>query len=338
MTPPVAAAAGARKGPLPMFDLAGQRVFVAGHRGMVGTALVRRLAQDPVTVLTVPRREVDLTCQAAVERWVADHRPTVVIIAAAKVGGIHANATWPAAFLYDNLMIAANLVHAAHRHGVAKLLFLGSSCIYPRAAAQPITEDQLLTGPLEPTNQWYAVAKIAGVKLCQAYRRQHGADFISAMPTNLYGPHDNYHPLDSHVPAALIRRCHEAKRARAPEVAVWGTGRPTREFLYVDDLADASVHLLKHYSDPEPVNIGTGEEISIADFAALVRDVVGYSGRLTFDTGRPDGMPRKRLDVSRLTALGWRAATPLRTGLERAYAWFCDAERAGTLPERGHDP
>jgi GDP-L-fucose synthase len=245
-----------------------------------------------------------------------------VFLAAAKVGGIHANDSYPADFISDNLAIALNVIRGAHRNGVRKLLFMGSSCIYPRLAPQPMTEDMLLSGPLEPTNQWYAIAKIAGIKLCQAYRRQHGADFVSVMPTNLYGPGDNYHPDDSHVPAALIRRFHEAKIAGLPSVTVWGTGRPRREFLAVDDLADACVFVMKHYSGDEFVNVGTGEDVTIAEFAQLVAEVVGYGGSLSFDASRPDGTPRKLLDVSKLSALGWRARTPLREGLKIAYADF----------------
>jgi GDP-L-fucose synthase len=246
-----------------------------------------------------------------------------VFLAAARVGGISANSSYPAAFIGDNLAIALNVIRAAHATGVKKLLFLGSSCIYPRLATQPITEEQLLAGPLEPTNEWYAVAKIAGIKLCEAYRRQYGADFISVMPTNLYGPGDNYHPEDSHVPAALIRRFHEAKISGAPSVAVWGTGTPRREFLAADDLADACVFVMKHYSGDGFLNVGTGEDVTIADFARLVAEVVEYPGKLVFDTARPDGTPRKLLDVSKLAALGWRAQTPLRDGLKAAYADFC---------------
>ncbi|WP_035691837.1 GDP-L-fucose synthase [Azospirillum halopraeferens] len=304
------------------FVLTGRRVWVAGHRGMVGSAIVRRLEADGAAVLTAERRDLDLTRQADVEAWLDRHRPDVVVVAAAKVGGIHANATYPVDFLRDNLAIETNIIHGAHLADVGKLLFLGSSCIYPRLAPQPMTEDALLTGPLEPTNEWYAIAKIAGIKLCQAYRRQYGRDFVAVMPTNLYGPGDNYHPTDSHVPAALIRRFHEAKTAGAAEVTVWGTGRPLREFLYVDDLADACAFVLRHHSGEAFLNVGTGEEIAIGAFAETVAEVVGYRGRIVYDTGRPDGAPRKRLDVSRLAALGWRARTPLRDGLALAYADF----------------
>ncbi|MGC2855612.1 GDP-L-fucose synthase [Novispirillum sp. DQ9] len=313
------------------FSLDGKRVWVAGHRGMVGAAVARRLEREPCEILTAGREVVDLTRQADVESWMADHRPEVVVLAAARVGGIHANDTYPAQFLHDNLAIELNVIEAARRVGVEKLLFLGSSCIYPREAAQPITEDALLTGPLEPTNEWYAIAKIAGVKLCQAYRKQYGCDFISAMPTNLFGPGDNFHPANSHVPAALLRRFHEARATGADSVTVWGTGQPRREFLWVDDLADACVTLLERYSDAAPVNVGTGRDLPIADFAAAVARTVGYTGRLEFDTSRPDGTPRKVLDVSCLAALGWTAPTTLEDGLKRYYAWFLD--NIGTLRE-----
>jgi GDP-L-fucose synthase len=305
-----------------LFELRGRRVFVAGHRGMVGSAIVRRLKSEDATVLTAERDRLDLTDRAGLDGWLAQAKPDAVFLAAAKVGGIHANGTYPADFIADNLAIALNVIRGAHLRGVKKLLFLGSSCIYPKLAAQPMTEDMLLTGPLEPTNQWYAVAKIAGIKLCEAYRRQHGADFVSVMPTNLYGPGDNYHSEDSHVPAALIRRFHEAKVAKSASVTVWGTGTPRREFLAVDDFADACVFVMKHYSGDEFVNVGTGEDITIAEFARVVAEVVGYSGALSFDTSRPDGAPRKLLDVSKLSALGWRAKTPLRDGLAVTYADF----------------
>ena len=301
------------------FDLKGKRVFVAGHKGMVGSALVRRLASEGVELLTVGRSEVDLCDQRAVFDWFGKNRPDAVFLAAAKVGGIVANDTLRAEFLYDNLIIAANVIHAAHLNGAEKLLFLGSSCIYPRLAAQPLREDSMLTGPLEPTNEPYAIAKIAGIKMVEAYRRQYGADFISVMPTNLFGPGDNYHPEHSHVVAALIRRFHEAKLSGAENVVVWGTGTPRREFLYVDDLADACVHLMKNYSSGELINIGTGEDITIADFARVVAGVVGYTGTVRFDASRPDGTPRKLLDVSRLASLGWRARISLEDGIELAY-------------------
>ena len=302
-----------------LFCLKGLRVFVAGHRGMVGAALVRRLSVEQCTILTIDRRDLDLTRQQAIERYLDDTKPDVVIVAAAKVGGIVANDTFPVDFLSDNLIIAQNLINASHRSGVRKLLFLGSSCVYPRLTPQPIREEMLLSGPLEPTNQWYAIAKIAGIKLCQAYRRQYGADFIAVMPTNLYGPGDNYNPEHSHVPAALMHRIHEAKLAAVPTVMIWGTGTPRREFLFVEDLADACVFVLKHYSHEEIINIGTGEDISIASFAKLIAEIVGYQGTFVFDHSKPDGTPRKLLDVSKLAALGWRARTDLRTGLAATY-------------------
>ena len=301
------------------FELKGKTVFVAGHGGMVGAALMRRLAQEEVKLLTVTRSEVDLRDQAAVNSWFAGKRPQAVFLAAAKVGGIAANDALRGEFLYDNLMIAANVIHAAHVNGVEKLMFLGSSCIYPRLAPQPLREDSMLTGPLEPTNEPYAIAKIAGIKLVEAYRSQFGSDFINVMPTNLYGPGDNYHPEYSHVVAALIRRFHEAKLSGAANVVVWGTGAPRREFLYVDDLADACVHLMKAYSSDELVNIGTGEDITIAVFARVVAATVGYAGGISFDTSRQDGTPRKLLDVSRLAKLGWRARTSLEDGIKLAY-------------------
>jgi GDP-L-fucose synthase len=301
------------------FDMKGKRVFVAGHRGMVGAALLRRLAREDVELLSVDRREVDLRDQAAVSGWFAAKRPQVVFMAAAKVGGIVANDTLRAEFIYDNLIIAANVIQTAHVNGVEKLMFLGSSCIYPKLAPQPLREDSILTGPLEPTNEPYAIAKIAGVKMVEAYRSQYGSDFINVMPTNLYGPGDNYHPEYSHVVAALIRRFHEAKLSGAPELAVWGTGTPRREFLYVDDMADACVHLMKTYSGDELVNVGTGEDITIAEFARVVARTVGYAGAISFDPSRPDGTPRKLLDVSRLAKLGWKASTSLEDGIRLAY-------------------
>jgi GDP-L-fucose synthase len=304
------------------FELKGKTVYVAGHRGMVGSALVRRLAQENVELLTVGRREVDLRDQAAVFKWFAEKKPQVVFLAAAKVGGIVANNTLRAEFLYDNLAIAANVIQAAHLNRAEKLMFLGSSCIYPKLAPQPLREDAMLTGPLEPTNEPYAIAKIAGIKMVEVYRSQYACDFINVMPTNLYGPRDNYHPEYSHVVAALIRRFHEAKLSGASNVVVWGTGTPRREFLYVDDLADACLHLMKTYSHDELVNIGTGEDITIADFARVVADAVGYKGAISYDTSRPDGTPRKLLDVSRLAKLGWRAWTSLEDGIRLAYAAY----------------
>jgi GDP-L-fucose synthase len=305
-----------------LFDFRAKRVYVAGHRGMVGSAIVRRLKSEECDILTVDRGELDLTRQEQTERWIGSAKPDTVIVAAAKVGGIAFNNAYPVDFLAENLSIALNVIRASHAAGVKKLLFLGSSCIYPRLAPQPMSEDLLLTGALEPTNEWYAVAKIAGIKLVEAYRRQCGADFISVMPTNLYGPGDNYHPEHSHVPAALIRRSHEAKLAGMPTMTVWGTGRPRREFLAVDDLADACVFVMKHYSADGFLNVGTGQDITIAEFAQLVADVVGYRGRLMFDTSRPDGVPQKLLNVSKLMRLGWRAKTPLREGIAATYADF----------------
>jgi GDP-L-fucose synthase len=301
------------------FDLKGKTVFVAGHKGMVGGALVRRLAREDIELLTVGRSEVDLCDQAAVFDWFTRKRPQAVFLAAAKVGGIVANNTLRGEFIYDNLIMSANLIHAAHVNGAEKLMFLGSSCIYPRLAPQPLREDSMLTGPLEVTNEPYAIAKIAGIKMVEAYRSQYGCDFINVMPTNLYGPGDNYHPEHSHVVAALIRRFHEAKVSGLSNVVVWGTGSPRREFLYVDDLADACIHLMKIYSSGELVNIGTGQDITIAEFAHLVATVVGYSGAIGFDPSRPDGTPRKLLDVSRLARLGWRARTSLEDGIRLAY-------------------
>jgi GDP-L-fucose synthase len=304
------------------FDLRGKRIFVAGHRGMAGSAIARRLASEDCEILIVPRDKVDLRNQDQTEAFIQGAKPDAVFLAAARVGGIHANNTFPADFIADNLAIELNVMRAALGNGVAKLLFLGSSCIYPRNATQPMTEEALLTGALEPTNEWYAVAKIAGIKLAQAYRRQHGADFVSVMPTNLYGPGDNYHPENSHVPAALIRRFHEAKLAGRASVEVWGTGTPRREFLCVDDLADACVFVMKQYSDEDFLNIGTGEDISIGEFAKVVSDTVGYRGLIHFDTSRPDGTPRKLLDVSKIADLGWKANIPLQEGLKAAYADF----------------
>jgi GDP-L-fucose synthase len=304
------------------FHLRGKRVWVAGHRGMVGSAIVRRLAGEDCECVVASSKQLDLRRQSDVEAWVAAEKPDAVFVAAAMVGGIVANNTRPVDFLQDNLAIETNVIAAAHRSGVRKLLFLSSSCAYPRLAPQPMTEDALLTGPLEPTNQWYAVAKIAGMKLVEAYRRQYRADFISVMPTNLYGPGDNYDPEHSHVPAALIRRFHEAKMTGAPQVVVWGSGAPRREFLAADDLADACVFLMTAYSGDQAVNVGTGADISIAEFAGVVASVVGYSGRIVFDRSRPDGAPQKLLDVSRMTKLGWMARTPLREGLAQAYSDF----------------
>ena len=311
-----------------LFPLAGRRIFVAGHRGMVGSAIVRRLAGEGCEILTVGRGQVDLRRQQPTEDWIAAERPDAIIVAAATVGGILANASRPADFIYDNLAIETNLVHAAHQARVKKLLFLGSSCIYPKFATQPMAEDALLTGALEPTNEWYAIAKIAGIKLCQAYRKQHGDDFISAMPTNLYGPGDNFDLASSHVVPALIRKIEEARLAGAPQVEIWGSGTPRREFLYVDDLADACVFLLKRYSGHEHVNVGTGTDLTIRELAATIARVVGYRGSFTYDSSKPDGTPRKLLDVSRLSALGWQASTSLEAGLKQSYDWFSANRRA----------
>jgi GDP-L-fucose synthase len=312
--------------PEPLFDLAGRRVWVAGHGGMVGGALVRRLADEGCELLTVGRGELDLRDRAATASWVARNKPQAVFVAAAKVGGILANDNRPAEFIGDNLAIESSVVHSAWANGVEKLLFLGSSCIYPRDAAQPMAEDALLTGPLEPTNQWYAIAKIAGIMLCQAYRRQYGCDFISAMPTNLYGPGDNFDLESSHVMPALIRKCHEAKVAGRDSVEIWGTGRPRREFLYVDDLADALVHLMRNYSDDGHINVGTGTDVTIRELAETVAEVVGFEGGFAYDSTKPDGTPRKLLDVSRLSALGWQAKTALCDGLAETYDWFLDQQ------------
>jgi GDP-L-fucose synthase len=312
-----------------VFPLAGKRIWVAGHRGMVGSALVRRLAREDCEVLTVARTEVDLRRQAETEAWMAEARPDAVILAAARVGGIAANDAYPGEFLHDNLAIQTNVIEGARRIGVAKLLFLGSSCIYPKLAPQPIPEEALLTGPLEPTNAWYAIAKIAGLKLCQAYRRQYRCDFISAMPTNLYGPDDNFDLEASHVLPALIRKAYEAKAEKRPELVVWGSGAPQREFLHVDDCADALVHLLKTYSDESHINVGSGQEVSIAELAELVTQAAGFAGAVVYDRSRPDGTPRKRLDVSRLTALGWTPKIDLATGVAETCRWYAASRDVG---------
>jgi GDP-L-fucose synthase len=305
------------------FDFTNRRVFVAGHRGMVGSAIVRRLESENCEILTAARSELDLLDPAAVADWLGRNKPDVVIIAAAKVGGILANDSYPADFLYENMMIAANLVHASHRAGVDRLLFLGSSCIYPKWAEQPIKEESLLTGPLEPTNEWYAIAKIAGIKLCQAYRKQYGRDYISAMPTNLYGPGDNFDLNSSHVLPALMRKAHEAKLTGSDSMTLWGTGTPRREFLHADDCADACVHLLRHYSGEAQVNVGSGSDVTIVELAQNICDAVGFKGRLDFDTSKPDGTMRKLMDNSHLAALGWAPSISLEVGIRRTYEWFC---------------
>jgi GDP-L-fucose synthase len=299
------------------------RIYVAGHRGLVGSALWRELtAQGCENLIGLTRDELDLLDAAAVERFYARERPEYVFVAAARVGGIRANDEQPASFLFENLQIQNHLIHGAWRAGVRKLLFLGSSCIYPKLAPQPLKEEYLLTGPLEPTNEWYALAKIAGIKLCQAFRRQHGCDFISAMPTNMYGPNDNYHPEHSHVLPALIRRFHEAKTQGAPSVTCWGTGTPRREFLHADDLASACVFLMRHYSEENFINIGSGSDLTIRELAALVAKVVGYSGEVRWDPSKPDGTPRKLMDSSRLFALGWKPQIELEQGIALAYQDF----------------
>lgn len=305
------------------FDLTGKRIWVAGHRGMVGSALVRRLRHEPCDILTVASDELDLRRQSATEAWIDANGPDAIVIAAARVGGIVANSTHPAAFIYDNLAIATNIIEGARRAGVEKLLYLGSSCMYPREASQPMRETVLLSGPLEPTNEPYAIAKIAGLKLAESYHREHGCRFITVVPPNLYGPNDNYHPESSHVLAALIRRFHLAKIDGAPSVTIWGTGLPTREFLHVDDLADACVLLLRRYEDPELINVGSGEEISIRDLASLVADIVGYTGTIETDLTKPDGTPRKLMDSSRMASFGWRPSIGLIPGIEASYrAWL----------------
>jgi GDP-L-fucose synthase len=304
------------------YPLQGRRIWVAGHTGMVGSAIVRRLAGEGCEVLTAGRADCDLRRQSQVEAWIDFCRPDAIVLAAARVGGIHANDIYPADFIYENLIIEANVVQAAHQAGVGRLLLLGSSCIYPKAAPQPITEDALLTGPLEETNQWYAVAKIAGVKLVQAYRRQHGRDYISAMPTNLYGAGDNYDLVTSHVMGALIRKVHEAKTQGQTALAVWGSGRPRREFLHVDDAADALVHLLKTYSGEDPINVGSGLDVTIDELAATICKVIGFDGGLVHDPGKPDGVNGKLMSVARLRAMGWAPRISLEDGIARAYADF----------------
>ena len=316
------------------FELRNKRIYVAGHRGLVGSALVRRLAQEDCHILTAGRDALDLRDQRAVDCWFDHNRPDAVFLAAARVGGIHANATQPGGFLYDNLALETNVIEAARKSGVAKLVFFGSSCIYPRLASQPMPESCLLSGPLEPTNQWYAIAKIAGLKLCEAYRRQYGCDFVSVMPTNLYGPGDNFDPMASHVLAALITKIDDAVRLGRDTVEVWGTGRPRREFLHVDDLADAAVFVMRNWSEDEHINIGTGCDISVAELAELIARAVGFDGRFVFDPSKPDGTPRKLLDVTKLSALGWHYRIDLETGIRQTYEWYQNAKSEGLLRNR----
>ncbi len=306
------------------FELAGRRVWVAGHRGMAGSAIVRRLAIENCEVITATHRELDLRKQEDVNAWMAERRIDAVFMAAATVGGILANSTRPAEFIYDNLAMGINVIEGARQCGVEKLLFLGSSCIYPRTALQPMREEMLMTGPLEPTNEWYAIAKIAGMKLCQAYRRQYGCDFVSVMPTNLYGPADRYDAQRGHVVAALIIKIHAAKMANSPTVELWGSGAPKREFLFSEDLADACIFVMKNYSDEMFLNVGTGQEMTILQLAQSIARVVGWKGEFTFDRTKPDGMPRKVMDVSRLAELGWRAYTEFETGMHETYRWYVE--------------
>lgn len=321
----------------PTYPLAGKRVWVAGHNGMVGAAILRRLTLEDCELATVERNRLDLRDQAATRAWLDDARPHAVFVAAARVGGIMANDSRPGEFLYDNLMIETNIIEGARRAGVEKLLFLGSSCIYPKFAAQPIVEEALLTGALEPTNEWYAIAKIAGLKLCQAYRRQYGCDFISAMPTNLYGPGDNFDLTTSHVIPALMRKAHEAKADGAEKLVVWGSGEPRREFLHVDDCADACVFLMKNYSAEQHINVGSGADLTIGELARLICEIVGFDGAIEFDRSKPDGTPRKLMAAGKLRALGWKAGISLRRGLAATYQWYlqqrsCEAPRDAATP------
>jgi GDP-L-fucose synthase len=317
------------------FSLAGRRVWVAGHRGMAGSAIARRLERESCEILTATRSELDLLRQADVEAWMADRKIDAVFLAAATVGGILANSTRPVDFLYNNLAIETNVIHSAWRTGVKKLLFLGSSCIYPRMAPQPMREEDLLTGALEPTNEWYAIAKIAGIKMCQAYRRQYGCDFVSVMPTNLYGAGDRYDAEGGHVVAALIMKLHAAKVAGSSTVELWGTGKPKREFLFSDDLADACIFVMKNYSGEMFLNVGTGRDMSILELAETIARIAGWNGTFTFNTSKPDGPPRKVMDVSRLAALGWTAPTDLETGMKQAYEWYIANVASTESPVRG---
>ncbi len=310
--------------PEPKYALEGKRIWVAGHRGMVGSALLRRLQQESCTILTAPRKELDLTRQSEVENWLLSNKPDAIIIAAARVGGIHANNIYPAEFIYQNLMIEANIIHAAHIANVEKLLFLGSSCIYPKFANQPIAENELLTAELEPTNEPYAIAKIAGIKLCQAYRKQYNCDFISAMPTNLYGPGDNFNLETSHVIPALIRKAHEARQANEKSIKIWGSGTPRREFMHVDDLADALIFLTKYYSESQHINVGSGKDISILELATLINQTIGFTGEIILDTTKPDGTPKKLMLNDKLGKLGWKPNISLEEGLGHTYNWFTE--------------
>lgn len=313
------------------YNLAGKRVWVAGHRGMVGSAVVRRLASENCEVLTVGRQELDLIDQAAVNAWMEKTRPDAIVLAAAKVGGIHANNSMPAEFLHDNIVLQTNVIHAAYKCGVEKLLFLGSSCIYPKEAPQPIKEEYLLTGPLEPTNEWYAIAKIAGIKMCQAYRKQYGVDFISAQPTNLYGPGDNFDLSSSHVMPALMRKAHEAKMHGAGEITVWGTGTPRREFLHVDDCADALVFLLQNYTGEDHVNVGSGADGTILELTKLVCDIVGFKGEIIHDLSKPDGTPRKLMSADMLRGMGWAPKIEMENGIRSTYEWYLEHIEQVTL-------
>jgi GDP-L-fucose synthase len=313
------------------YALRGKRVWVAGHNGMVGSALTRRLQKEDCTILTVEHREVDLTRQDQTESWMRQAKPDAIFLSAAKVGGILANDSYPAEFIYDNLVIETNVIHTAYEIGVDKLLFLGSSCIYPKLATQPIVESELLSGPLEPTNQWYAIAKIAGIKLCQAYRTQHGCNFISAMPTNLYGPGDNFDLNSGHVLPALLRRTHEAKMSCATSMKIWGTGMPMREFMHVDDCADALVFLMQYYSDEDHINVGSGEDLKIKDLALMIMKIADFDGKLLYDTSKPDGTPRKLMSSDRLAALGWRSSIELEDGIKKLYKDLYGNENIGSL-------
>ena len=304
------------------FDLSGKRIFVAGHRGLVGSAMVARLKTAGCDVLTIDHSALDLTRQMETEDWISSQRPDAIVIAAAHVGGIKANSTYPAKFLYDNAAIALNVIEAARKASVAKLLYLSAACTYPKLADQPISEDALLTGLLEPTNEWYAIAKITGMKMCAAYRQEHGCNFISAQPSSAYGPGDNFDPEEGHVVAGMMTKFHNAKISGAPSVELWGSGTPIREFMYIDDLADSLTYLLSHYAEPTPINVGTGQGTTIKDLAEIISEVVGYEGALEWDTNRPDGMPKRMLDSSKLSSLGWQPSVSLEDGLKRTYEWY----------------